>query len=248
MAKKFWTFIGNDKYDIGLTSRTIYVYDKSGTELATFKDLIYAYDAQISPSGDIFVVKTTDGKLAVYSFDSLKLVKKFRFSKIDYGQDENMIFSIDGKYLYNIEGHTNNAKTVLTKYKIDDFSVVSKLFENNDYLHLSTIEYDENTASYYVSGFLCNAETKKADTWFVSKLVNDELIDMRYVTKQEEAFGSAITNLKAKGYTEKAFEWSPFKFLKVFDERFNITLDEIKQLNYSLATMWESASTKPKAE
>lgn len=66
MAKKFWTFIGNDKYDIGLTGSTVYVYDKNGTELATFKDLTYAYNAVISPLGDIFVVKTTDGRMAIH--------------------------------------------------------------------------------------------------------------------------------------------------------------------------------------
>ena len=68
MAKKFWTFIGNDKYDIGLTGSTVYVYDKNGTELATFKDLTYAYNAIISPLGDIFVVKTTDEKTYSNSF------------------------------------------------------------------------------------------------------------------------------------------------------------------------------------
>ena len=41
MAKKFWTFIGNDKYDIGLTGSTVYVYDKNGTELAKFRKDIF---------------------------------------------------------------------------------------------------------------------------------------------------------------------------------------------------------------
>ena len=54
MAKKFWTFIGNNKYDIGLTGQTVYVFDKNENELAKFKDLTYAYFCTISPNNDIF--------------------------------------------------------------------------------------------------------------------------------------------------------------------------------------------------
>ena len=85
--KKFWTYISNGRYSIGLTGSTVYVYGKEGEELGKFKDLNYAYATVISPRGDIFVVKTTDGRMAVYSFEPLKLIKKFRFSKIDGGQD-----------------------------------------------------------------------------------------------------------------------------------------------------------------
>lgn len=272
MTKKFWAFIGNDKYDIGITDRTVYVYDKSGTELAAFKDLTYAYKAVISPLGDIFVVKTTDGRLAIYSFEPLKLVKKFYFSKVDCAQDENMIFSPDGKYFYNIENHARPTETILAKYKTDDFSLVSQLLTDRKDFRLLAIDYDKNTDCYYVSGFLRNFETKIADTWFVGKLVNDELVDMRYVTENEENFGNAVVELKQMGCTEKAFEWSPFQMLKRFDDqfkinidgisllnnllatsksarefndRFNISLDEVRSLKYSLATMWENASTTP---
>ena len=245
MAKKFWTFIGNDKYDIGLTGSTVYVYDKNGTELATFKDLTYAYNAVISPLGDIFVVKTTDGRMAIYSFEPLKLVKKFRFSKIDGGQDENMVFSPDGKYFYSIESHTNTSKTLLAKYKTDDFSLVCQLFSDRERFRLSAIEYDENTDCYYVLGILYSPETKMANTWFVAKLVDDELVDMRYITEGERDFGNAVNRLKVMGYTEKAFQWSAFRYKKEYDDRYKISLDEIKALNYSLATLWKNASTTP---
>lgn len=244
MAKKFWTFIGNDKYDIGLTGTTVYVYDKNGAELATFKDLTYAYGAVISPLGDIFVVKTTDGRMAVYSFEPLKLVKKFRFSKIDGGQDENMIFSPDGKYFYSIERHTTGSKTLLAKYKTDDFSLVCQLFSNRERFRLSVIEYDKNTDCYYVSGILYSPETKMANTWFVGRLVNDELVDVRHVTEREKGFYDAVNRLRIMGYTEKAFQWSAFRYMKEYDDRYKISLDEIKALNYSLATLWENAKDK----
>ena len=243
MAKKFWTFIGNDKYDIGLTGSTVYVYDKNGKELATFKDLTYAYNAVISPLGDVFVVKTTDGRMAIYSFEPLKLVKKFRFSKTDGGQDENMVFSPDGKYFYSIESHTTTLKTLLTKYKTDDCSIVCQLFSDKECFRLSAIEYDKNTDCYYVLGILYSPETKMANTWFVAKLVDDELVDMRYITEGERDFGDDVNRLKVMGYTEKAFQWSTFRYKKEYDDRYKISLDEIKALNYSLAALWKNAST-----
>jgi len=117
----FKTYIGNEKYNIGCTGQTIYVYDKNGIKLAKFKDLIYAYHAAISPNGDIFVVKTTDGRLGVYSLERLKLIKKFRFSKVDGAQDDNFCFSPDGKEFYNIERHVDSLKTALSIYETDNF-------------------------------------------------------------------------------------------------------------------------------
>lgn len=238
MAKKFWTFIGNNKYDIGLTGSTVYVYDKQGTELSTFKDLTYAYNAVISPLGDIFVVKTTDGRMAVYSFEPLKLIKKFRFSKIDGGQGGNMVFSPDGKYFYSIESHTRTSNTLLAKYKTDDFSLVCQLFSDRELFRLQVIEYDENTDCYYVLGILYSPETKMANTWFVAKLADDELVDMRYITEGESDFVDDVNRLKVRGYTEKSFQWSPFRYKKEYDDKYKISLDEVKNLDCSLEKLW----------
>ena len=49
--KKFWSYIENDKYGVGCTGQTVYLYDKNGTELKTFKDLPYAYKSAFSPFG-----------------------------------------------------------------------------------------------------------------------------------------------------------------------------------------------------
>ena len=83
-----------------------------------------------------------------------------------------------------------------------------------------------------------------ANTWFVAKLVDDVLVDMRYITEGERDFANAANGLKVMGYTEKAFEWSAFRYKKEYDDRYKIGLDEIKALNYSLATLWETASIK----
>ena len=100
---KFWSFVGNEKYDVGCTGRTVYVYLKDGTEVARFKDITYAYTPLISPDGRFLVVKSTVGTLAAYSLETLSLIRKFRFSKVDGAQDDGFCFSPDGKFFINIE-------------------------------------------------------------------------------------------------------------------------------------------------
>ncbi len=121
--KPFVSLVGNGEYNIGCTGRTVYVFDKNGTQVAVFRDLPYAYDCAISPKGDVFVVKTTEGRLAVYSLDERRLLKKFRFSSVDEMQDDNFCFSPDGEEFYNIERHTDGCKTVLSVYDTKDFTL-----------------------------------------------------------------------------------------------------------------------------
>lgn len=55
--KKFWGYISNEKFSVGCTERTVYLYDAAGKELARFEDIKYGCKAVFSPNGDIFVVK-----------------------------------------------------------------------------------------------------------------------------------------------------------------------------------------------
>ena len=233
MAKSFWAFVGNEKFDIGATGQTVYVYDKNGKELAKFKDLINAYDCVISPNDDIFVVKSTDGRLASYSLADLKLIKKFRFSKIDGAQDDNYIFSPDGKYLYNIERHKNSNLSALSVYDVRDFSLVKRLFLDDDNLSLSIIEYNKLTDSYYVLGDYKSNGDIKSTKYFVAKFISDELKEYRYMNESKYMFYWAVKNVEFRGYTEKAFEWSLLNYK-------GYNLNEIKNQDTSLATLWKS--------
>lgn len=66
MALKFYTYLETDKYNIGLTSRMVYIYDKQGNEIIRFKDLIYAYMGCVSNNQDLLVVKSSGGRIAIY--------------------------------------------------------------------------------------------------------------------------------------------------------------------------------------
>ena len=87
--KNFLGYASNGEYSVGCTGQTVYLFNKDGNELAKFKDLKYAYSPIISPDGKIFVVKSTEGRIAVYSLESVSLIKKFRFSKVNGSQDDN---------------------------------------------------------------------------------------------------------------------------------------------------------------
>lgn len=75
MSKKYWTHIKTNKYDIYLTSKTVYIFNKDGREIKKFKDLDYGYMGCVSPNEDLLVVKSSSGRIAVYSLDKLELIK-----------------------------------------------------------------------------------------------------------------------------------------------------------------------------
>lgn len=173
MTKKIWTYLETDKYNIGLTSKTVYIYNKDGNGMKKFKDLSYAYTGIISPNQDLLVLKSSEGRIAVYSLSTLDLIKKFRFSKVDGSQDDNLIFTPDGKYLLNIERHIDSCKTSLSIYNTNDFSLIKRLFFEDRNLVLTTIEYDYKSKNYYILGFLRNFNTGHAEKYFVCRLIDE---------------------------------------------------------------------------
>ncbi len=226
--RSFWTYITNGIYSLGLTGRTVYVYDKNGNELKRFKDLPYAYTAAFSPTGDTFVVKTTEGRLAVYSLENLCLIKKFRFSKVDASQDDNFCFSPDGEKLFNIERHIDTCKTALSVYNTKDFSIEKILFTDDDKTVLRTVEYDSQSDTYFLLGFLRDSNGI-AHKFFVAKLVDDSLSEMKFISEKTYWFYKEYFDLKMHGFTKKVKEWSELE---------RSELDRIENKNYSLSKLW----------
>ncbi len=231
--KNFWSFIGNDKFNIGCTGSTVYVYDKNNTELAKFKDINYAYTSLISPDGSILVVKSTVGKLAIYSLETLSLIKKFRFSKVEGCQDENAIFSADGKIFYNIEHHIDSCKTALSLYDTESFELKKRLFGDNHLMVLTAIEREEKTGEIFLLGYFRDEKTGVASKFFVGQLVNEEIEELRYISQSEHMFYQAYKLLEMDGFTEKAKEWSYFKYFK-YD------INKIQEQGHSLTKLWRS--------
>lgn len=206
--KKFWSYIKNDKYAVGCSGQTTYVYDNAGVELAKFKkDIIYAYVPVFCPNKDIFIVKSTDGRIAVYSLAELKLIKKFRFSKVDYSQDDGLCFSGDSRYLYNIERHTDSLHSRISVYDTEEFNLVKRLFEDDkrDIL-FEYIEYDKEKDGIYVCGFFRNKNNR--NVYFAAELKDDVLADITELETESECNLYEYKRLELNGFTEKAKGYS----------------------------------------
>jgi len=226
---KFWSFIGNEKYDVGCTGQTVYVYLKDGTEVARFKDITYAYTPLISPDGRTLVVKSTEGKLAVYSLDTLSLVRKFRFSKVDGAQDDGFCFSPDVKLFYNIERHVDSCKTALSVYDTRDFSLIKRVLDDDEKAVIDCIECDAESGETFILGFRRDEATGVAARFFVGKLEGDTLSGVKYISQTEHYRYCRYLKLKMNGFTEEAHKWAYL----------DVELGKLKCADLSLAKLWE---------
>lgn len=245
----YWSLIGNGQINVGCTGQTVYLLDQQGGLIASFRDLKYAYMAAISPRGDTFVVKTTDGRMAVYSVSPPALIKKFRYSKVDAAQDDNFCFSPDGKLLYNIERHVDELKTALSIYDTADFSLRKRILADDESLCLSEIEYDPQTEKYYLLGFWRDADGAAME-FFVGTLTGDALTDLVPVPEQEWRFTQDYIELRMMGFTKKAYEWSDLfwhNHPELWTQRFEkvwaasdpeAELEAFRQADVSLARLW----------
>ena len=227
--KNFCSYIKNDKYAIGCIGQTVYLYDSECTEIAKFKDLPYAYVSVISPNGDIFVVKTTEGRLAVYSLETLSLVKKFRYSKVNGAQDDGFCFSSDGRYFINLERQGDALHSAISIYNAKDFSRVSQLLLDENMM-VSHIELGDG--EYYVLGFMRGTDrvmTKR----FVGKFANGQIKDILSISEQEYEFYSDYLYLKMMGFTEKAY-----------GDYFSVSLEKLRSADHSLAKLWNYYNSK----
>ena len=223
------SYIKNDKYAIGCTGQTVYVYDNTKMELAKFKDLPYAYTSAISPNEDIFVVKTTEGRLAVYSLETLSLIKKFRYSKVNGAQDDGFCFSSDGKYFINIERQGDDLHSAISVYNTEDFSRVSQLLLGENMM-ISHIELADGEC--YVLGFMRGADLVMTNG-FVGKFANGQIKDIFPIFEQEHEFYWGYLDLKMMGFTEEAY-----------GDYFSVSLEELKNTDHSLAKLWNYYDSK----
>ena len=170
--RKFWCYISNGIYSVGCTGQTVYVYDKEGKELAKFKDIKYGYKAVFSPTQNIFIVKSTGAYFAVYSLDTMSLIK----------------------------------------------------------IEPSYIEYDEH-GQIYVFGFL-RGDTGVISDGFVSKCNDNGLEDIIAISQEDYDYYHNFKSLEIEGFTEKAKEWSGFKYK-------NVDMTGMENMKFPLSELWK---------
>ncbi len=230
--KKFWGYDTNGSFSVGCTGQTVYVYDESGNEIGKFKDIRYGYTPMISPDGTLFVVKSTDGRLAVYSPETLSLIKKFRFSKVAGAQDDGFCFSPDGKRFINIERQKDDLHVAVSVYDTVDFALVERVVLS-DTVMVEHIEFDGAANAYYVLGFVRGADGV-IDHGFVAPFEDDRLENMTALPDKEFDFYRRYKRLEINGFTEKAYEWSYIEH----------TLDELRSMRLTLADIYRRYNNK----
>ena len=224
--RKFETYITNGEYRVGCTGQTVYLFDKDNTELAKFRDLKYAYQAAFSPKGDVFVVRSNEGRLAVYHLAERRLIMKFRYAKGKDGkqpQDSNGCFSPDGEQFYIIVYRADLCSSLLI-YRTSDFSLEKRLFDGGNMV-LSFIEYDPETERFYLLGFFRNG-LHIDNSYFVGRLDGDSLADMEYISEDEYSFYRDYKNIEATGFTSKS------SFAGYYD------IGNLKEHKHTLAKLW----------
>ena len=141
--RKFVGYIKNEHFAVGCTGGTVYVYDDNGNEIKKFKGMKYGYTPMFCPKKNIVVVRSTAGIIVVISLDTMQIVKKFRFSEVDYAQDDGWCFSNDGQYLYNCECYKDSFYSRISIYETEEFNCIKRLFTEDSSLKLSEIEFED---------------------------------------------------------------------------------------------------------
>lgn len=205
--RNFWGYIKNDKFAVGCTGQTVYVYDDAGNELKKFKDMTYAYTPMFCPRKNFFIVKSTAGMLAVYSLETLTLIKKFRVVKVGLGgQDDGFCFSDDGEFLYNIERPVSSFYTSLSVYETSGFKRIKQLFLGDNAPRLSHIEYDTEKNCPCVLGYI------PGEYCFVARLRDEELTDITKLAGEKYQVIRDFKLLELRGFTAKSKEWSGLNY------------------------------------
>ena len=224
--KHYWTYITNGKYSVGTTGQSVYLLDENDNELKCFRDIKYGYNAIFSPDGSIFVVKSTDGRLAVYSIEVQSLIHKFRFSKVDGAQDDGYCFSSDGLFFINLERQIDDLHSAISFYNTKDFSMEFQ-FILDENMMVNEIEYDSDANEYFVLGFLRNPDGIYHSP-FIGKLKNKKIDECVTISDKEYDFYSSFLTSKRSGFTSKS--------LNIFTDEFDFEAKD--NLSYSLAKLY----------
>lgn len=225
--KKFWTYISNGRYSIGCTGQSVYVYDSDGMELARFRDIRYAYNAAFCPTKNIVLIKSSGAYFAVYSLDTLCLLKKIKYSDVDGAQDDGFCFSGDGRFFYNVERQGSSIHSVISVYDTATFERVNMFLKEDDRTEASFIECDAED-QIFVLGFF-RGEEGVMTNGFVSKLDASGLAWPRVIPEEVFDFYWEFKSLELMGFTEKAKQWSGLKHK-----------NGIEHKRYPLSELWEN--------
>lgn len=224
--RSFWSYLSGGRYAVGCTGRTVCVCDAAGREVATFRDLPYAYLPALSPDGETLAVKSTEGRLAAYSLRELRLIKKFRFSPADVPQDDNMCFSPDGKLLYNIES-LGRGETRIAAYSSDSFAAVLRLFEGEG-INARCLEC--TGGQVFVLGDRESGQGEERSS-FTALLQGGHLEQIRPASERDADLCLGYVALRDTGFTKTAKQWASLRYM-------GYDMENIEGRDLSIGRLW----------
>lgn len=191
---KYITYIENERFAVGTTGRSVHVFGEGGQKLAEFRDLTYAYFAAFTPDGDGLIVKSNEGKLALYSLTELKLIKKLRCGASP--QDGCFCFSSDGTRFLNAAMHEKPRRWEIAAYSANGLDEIETVF-SSEKCAIFGLECGDG-GSYYVLG--------SDDEAFVGVIKDGALIEKYGLTFEKSALYIDALRLRRTGYTEEGYK------------------------------------------
>ena len=207
--KNFWSYIQNNRFAVGCTGQSVYVYDPEGRELACFRGLKYAYVPLFCPQKPLLAIKSTEPWLAFYDLDHLTLLQKLRLRKPNHqSQDAGCCFTKDGEAFVNLE-YQNDLTSHLVVYDTREFAEQARLFAG-ERLVLGYVEPAADGDGCFLLGYerpetINNIED---NFYFVARLTPQGGLKRRALSAERYFELSRHKAWELSGFTAKKAQWT----------------------------------------
>jgi len=198
--REFYGVAQNNEFRVGCAGQTVYVYGKSGEEIARLRDVTYAYAAAFSPNGSLLAVRSTTPWLAFYAPPDFRLVREVRMRRPNsQPQDDGFCFSPDGKLFWSLE-YQNDLTTHLVSYDTKTFAEAGRFFEGARYV-FSHIEPNAE-GGYDLLGFRREPEADDNSHW-IARFDDKRIISQTPLNRSVYQRASTLKKIELCGFTER---------------------------------------------
>ena len=261
--RRFGCQAENDRFRVGCTGGTVYVYDAGGTELALFRgDIDHITKVFLSPAGNVCAAKSTTGMLAAYDLDGLKLIRKFRCARAARGgQDGGAAFSPEGDVFYNLETRNDMCSSVAV-YDGRTFEE-RQAYLDEERFQATDLVYSPSLSCLLILGYF---RGEAEDNRYVAAKFDGRVYDEAEISDAEFFQCSMRQSVADAGFTEECAEsllgYSPEstvdtaspaegagKLLSTTSEELSsMTLEELRAWQEAVARMLEKRRKRARAE
>lgn len=136
------------------------------------------------------------------------------------------LFAALGLFVVNLWSGKDSLHSAIYVYNTSDFSLTNRI-NIDDKMMVHHIEFDKNTNSYYVLGFV-RGDDGVLQNGFVAKFENQQINNMFLLSEDEFDFFRSYKSLEMHGFTEKKHRWTYIDY----------ELQDLKSMNHTLAKLY----------